>query len=191
MDWLAILVNLVITGILLYVFQKAIDERSEKRMEKFKAELRENTYVQETKFSKLHEKRFVAISEIYQLILKMQSVLSFALVIVYDIDNKKERDKRLKDVLSAETELREYFNENKLFLPDPLCNNIEEFLSWTMRANFELLLANPNENTSGRKNFPDNEHNHKKFLKAMETINNRIEPLTRDIEKKTRELIGS
>jgi len=48
MDWLQVFVNLVLTGILLYVFQKVIDERSARRLEEFKAELKSTAFEKET-----------------------------------------------------------------------------------------------------------------------------------------------
>lgn len=75
MDWLQVFVNLIVTGILLYVFQRVIDERSEKRLEQFRSELRTLPHEQDTKFSKLHEVRSDVIANLYKRLVEVRKKL--------------------------------------------------------------------------------------------------------------------
>jgi hypothetical protein len=93
MDWLQIFVNLVLTGVLLYVFQRVLDERSAKRLEEFKAELKATAFEKEIKFSKLHETRVQVLAEIRKKLLHMSDILSsLKLVVTSDKSEKSDGD---------------------------------------------------------------------------------------------------
>ena len=110
MDWLQVFVNLVLTGILLYVFQRVIDERSVRRLEKFKAELKSESFEKETRFSKLHEKRLDIIAELYGKLYRVRDTLSAFLMVFQQQVNAKE---------SGTEKVKEKWNE--------AWNTLEEF----------------------------------------------------------------
>jgi hypothetical protein len=87
------LVNLVVTGILLYVFQRVIDERSAKRLEQFKAELQSTNFEKEIKFSKLHETRVRVLVEFYKKLTQISKILLSLKLTLCQPPNFHTRDK--------------------------------------------------------------------------------------------------
>ena len=131
MDWLQLLINLVVTGILLYVFQRMIDERSAKRLEKFKAELQSTTFEKEIKFSKLHETRMQVLAELYKRVSRIdKQLLSLKINIEFDKDVQDEIEKFNVSI----DDFQAYFDENRLSLPERLCTKLYAFYAYSIGA---------------------------------------------------------
>ena len=137
MDWKLLLINIVVTGILLYVFQKVIDERASKRTEKFKANLQELLSQRQTQFTKLHKERARVIAKLYKKLFKAERSLLMAyrnttqLLRGPDIslDTVREKSKQsFETALKFVLEFQFYFEENCIFLDTSLCTKVEDVI---------------------------------------------------------------
>jgi len=134
MDWVQFLVYIAVTGILLYVFQKVIDERVEKRLEKFKTSLQSAAFEHETRFAKLHEERAKIIVELFKLLVIVErSLISSSQGIHLNADSKLPRNVAIQDsknifegAIKSFVNFQNYFDENRILLSEPLCRKIGE-----------------------------------------------------------------
>ena len=92
MDWLAFLSNITVTGILLYVFQKIIDERSSRRLAEFERNLQASLFEHQTRFEKLHEERVKIIAKLYSLLVQAQRNLASLTGLVVPQDGEVKKD---------------------------------------------------------------------------------------------------
>jgi len=144
MDWVVFLVDIVVTGILLYSFQRVIDERADKRMAEFKADLQAAAFEHQTRFAKLHEERAKIIAELYKKLTRVEYSLLFSSQGIHlraDLELPRDiavdESKRLfESALKRVSEFQEYFDENRVFLSKPLCVKIEN-----MAEKFSATLA--------------------------------------------------
>lgn len=195
MDWLQIFVNLVLTGILLYIFQKVIDERSEKRLEKFKTELRSSAFVQETKFSKLHEIHLVVAAELHKKLFQLRETLT-SLKLFFDpnffVDIAAE--KILNDAYEAERDLKLYFQSNRLYVPesvcariDVICNHYSVILKTLSDIMLDIRISKLPDESAVRYLKEHNEE----LLKSWLVLSEQITPLLTELERDFRNLLGS
>lgn len=157
MDWLQIFVNLVLTGILLYIFQRIIDERSAKRLEKFKAELQSTAFEQETRFSKLHEKRAEVIEELYNKLVKVQRAL-FSLL--YEFASEKNKYDTIGPSKIIE-EFNAYFEANQIYLPENICSHIGRFHTIALSSWLSFVSAQNNASIALLKDLDANDYQNK------------------------------
>jgi hypothetical protein len=198
MDWLQLIVNLVVTGILLYVFQRVIDERSARRLEKFKAELKSESFEKETRFSKLHEKRIDVIIGLYGNLYRLRDTLSSILKLLRQEDgNQGENTGRIREAWDkAQTEIEEFkshLNKNRLLIPDQLCKQLDNYYKKSLQAIASLLLASFNEKNSDLvPESTDISINDSKedLIRATFILSEQIAPLLVEIEKEFRALLG-
>jgi len=194
MDWLPVLVNLIVTGILLYAFQKTIDERSEKRLEKFKADIRSTAFVQETKFSKLHEKRLQVLAELYK---KLSNVNSNLSAMKLSLESGILEDKMESLIASFNKDIDEFhlfFSENRLYLPDNLCDQLDVYWAYSIGVWSNLSTSYITKDYSMRV-VEDKEvyieDAKQSLMNASIKIAEKLEPLNKNIEREFRNLIGS
>lgn len=194
MDWLQIFVNLLFTGILLYVFQKAIDERSVKRLEEFKTGLRSTAFEQETKFSQLHEKRLQVLADLYKKLSHVSSDLSAMKLTLESEISDDHMVSLIEDFNSAIDDFYKYFSENRLYLPDALCNQLYIYWVYSIGVWSNLSTSYITKDYSTRTD-EDKEFYAKDakegLVKASVKITEKLNPLNEAIEKEFRKLIGS
>jgi hypothetical protein len=194
MDWLQILVNLILTGVLLYVFQRVIDERSARRLEEFKAELKSTAFERETKFSKLHEKRLQVLAELYRKLSHVNSNLS-AMKLTAESGIPDDHMKLLIDDFNkAIDEFSAYLSENRLYLPDHLCDQLYLYWAYSIGVWSNLSTSYITNDHSTRVNEGKEaymEDARQSLIKASVKIREKLDPLNKVIEKEFRDLIGS
>lgn len=191
MDWVQVFVNLVLTGILLYVFQRVIDERSAKRLENFKTELQLNTFERQTKFSKLHERRAQVIEEIYR---KLLNVLSDLVMLKNSIQLAESKSKEIDDAVTKtyETirEFMDYFNGNQLYLPESLCTKIIVLYVDVSQVHLNLLSIRENKKSVMNDKI-QNKRYWDELAQTSTVLADKITPLIKEIEREFRNLLGS
>jgi hypothetical protein len=192
MDWLQIFVNLILTGILLYVFQRFIDERSSERLEKFKADIQTMILEKQTKFENLHEKRTEVVAELYRRLLQIRNLLYS---VKSNIEAKKKEDE--KSTYGAYLEIRtfyEYFDQNRLYLPETLCNKIGTFHRDLLGAHLALVSAEGNMMFASL-NDPDAKKFSEEYAQDLQKFTSQMDqktlPQIGEIEKEFRNLLGS
>ena len=198
MDWLQVFVNLALTGILLYVFQKIIDERSAKRLEIFKTELRSTSFEGEIKFSKLHEIRSAVIAELYQKLFRLREALVSLKLFLEDPDFYIDVavDKKLGDASEVGEEFRVYFQANRLYIPENICNQIDsiynqfsETIENLSKASLDMRLSKMSNTTALALKHREN-HN-QGLLRVSRAVNEQINPLLKQLESDFRNILGS
>jgi hypothetical protein len=196
MDWLQLLVNLVVTGILLYVIQRVFDERSAKRLEKFKTELQSIAFEKDTKFSKLHEMRVQAIAGLQS---QLNNLLSELFKTKYGLESEdsisfKEAMKQFLDIKQIIKDSRSFLDDNKLYLPESLYEKLYNFYAQSLMTEIGFTISRLS-NDIASKTEEDKEtyiEDHKKeLLKASSELAEKILPLMKEIEIEFRKLLGS
>jgi hypothetical protein len=190
MDWLQIFVNLVLTGILLYVFQRVIDERSAKRLERFRTELQSNAFEKEAKFSKLHDKRAEVIQEIYQ---KIVGAIQALVVLKNRVETTKPKPKEVQDSAKELDEiifgLISYFNQNQLYLPEALYVKVNLLTLYFVDVKQNVLSFH--ENTDSASTVESQDEMWKDLAEFSTVMVDKIGPLFKEIERDFRQLLGS
>jgi hypothetical protein len=193
MDWLQIFVNLVLTGILLYVFQRVIDERSARRLEEFKTDLKSTAFERETKFSKLHEKRVGVLAELYTKLSFVRRPLDVAKLLVESQASGVVYGEKLPDLINkfsaAIDEFVSFYKGVRLYLPSHLCAQIDLYHRYSMDTWQSLTLRYAvDENLIKTKDNPSYSHN---LLSEFYSLSEKLDSLSMAIEKEFRGLIGS
>jgi hypothetical protein len=190
MDWIQFWLEVVITGVLLYVIQKIFDERASRRLEEFKANLQSAAFEHETRFEKLHERQAEVIAELYKGLVQIQSSLrSFAHAMDSDIlsHTKGEEGIATKETIDA---FWDYFQEHRIYLPESLGKKIDEFHRQSMLAYIDLFSATISKELSS-----DDESYQEKYTKelaeAAGILADGISPVRDDIAREFRGLLGS
>jgi hypothetical protein len=194
MNWLQLLINLVVTGILLYVFQRVIDERSAKRLEKFKAELQSTTFEGETKFTKLHETRVHVLAELYKKLSHISNKLSYLKLSVESEDSGKDILDKIENLSTLINDFQAYFEDNRLSLPQHLCNQLYEFFLHSLDTWINLSHAFVKTELAKRVKKDSKtyiEDSKRLIIKASSEIDEELTPLIGEIEKEFRTLLGS
>ena len=63
---LTVVANALVTGIIVYLIQKKIEHAYTKQMEEFKASIQYSLFEQQTRFTRIHEKRAETLETLYQ-----------------------------------------------------------------------------------------------------------------------------
>lgn len=197
MDWIQVFVNLILTGILLYVFQRVIDERSARRLEKFKAELQSTALEKEVKFSKLHEIRLQVIADVYR---RLTNILNQLLHLRYTVEDSTLPDsfekifEEFQFLRKEMDDFNSYIRDNKLYLPEPLFMKLFSFYINSIGADASLSGALISKDYSSR-TTEDRETimamYKEELLTGSSVLAEKITPLTKEIEKEFRNLLGS
>lgn len=122
---LTIATNALVTGVLLFLFQKRIEDRYARRI-----------FDDQLKSKIVHEKRFQTLETLYQMIAKFNRNFTNEIhqIAIYDKSSKKlslTNTTLLKNFDGAHKELdkcRTYFNDNRIFLPTDMANEIHRIL---------------------------------------------------------------
>jgi hypothetical protein len=130
------LADILLTGILLYAFQRVVDERADKRLTAFRADLQKAAFEYQTRFAKLHEGRASIIAELYKKLTRVEHSLELSsqgLHLRADLKAPHqaalaESRKLFESAMGCVSEFQAYFNENRIFLSRPLCAKIEEMV---------------------------------------------------------------
>jgi hypothetical protein len=181
MDWLAFLSNIAVTGILLYVFQKVIDERSSRRLAEFERNLQASLFEHQTRFEKLHEERVKITAKLYSLLVQAQRNLASlgSLIVPQDGEVKKEV---LESARKSGDALSSYFDEHRLYLPESLCAELDRFQEIFHRTWMDYVLSQAYNHTVDYEAFMH-------MRRGFDTITDEIPKLRRVIEQEFREML--
>lgn len=194
MDWLQIFVQLILTGILLYVFQRVIDERAERRLEEFKSDLRKDAFEKEIKFSKLHENRFPILLETHKKMLRVNSNLNKMYLELQDLQLSDDFLKISNDFNESSDAFYAYFQQNQLYLPDKLYDQLFKFYVNALSASSKLSATYMNYDYSRVTNEGVGIHNeffNKNLRMSLTIMEEKLYPVLRELENEFRQLIGT
>lgn len=157
-----------------------------KDIEKFKAELHVAAVEHQIRFTKLHEKRAEVLAELYKLLVAATwQATNFASPIQWEGDT----DKKIQYVTAtnAIAEYFRFFDQHRIWLPENLCDPLEDFAKQlrrpTIRLGVYLAIEHPTEKTLRERG--------EAWTKAWESVEKDIPKLRIAIEKEFRALLGA
>ena len=114
----------IFTGILIFIFQKAVVERwMARNLEQFKIDLQLAASEHQIRFAKLYEGRAKAIAELYTFLVRAED--SLRAVANTDLDVLSERTEKIGIAHESVQAFRSCFNEQRIYLTEDLCRRIE------------------------------------------------------------------
>lgn len=177
--WKAILIafggNAVLVGILAWLAKLLVSEW-----------LKRSTIEHKIIFSKLHEKRAEAISNIYQGLNEyISNCIKFILEAEYLEEN--QRDTLLEELSNVSAKFRDIFQNNKLYLKKDLCNQIEMVFKESQMPSHKFIFS---LGAFVGENMPENEYR-KEWEIAFLAFKKNIPQLLEKLENEFRGLLGS
>jgi len=141
-----------------------------------------------SKASKLHEKRFEIIAELYKKLVLMNNEMRlltelWKLGTTDEIENDKDERLRIEKAGKSYNSFQIYYTENKIFFTVKICQLIDEIQS----KYFDSYWDYTTKERFGITNFDFNYENAKK---ASVNVNNQIPPILFHLEEEFRQLIG-
>ncbi len=109
---LTVLANAIVTGIIVYLIQKKIENSFAKKMEEFKSSLQYSNFEQQTKFARIHEKRTETLETLHQKFALFANTCE-KMIHAKDIEQQA-------NVMGKLIDFWQYFLANRLFIPDSL-----------------------------------------------------------------------
>lgn len=154
--------------------------QSDVEIEKLRSQLNLVALEHNVVFSKLHEKRGEAISEIYAHLIKVNQCLS-EYVKSIELVGEKPREERYNDLADAHKMFFESFTAKAIFLPEQTARKLEELnKAFVQTGNqFRLIVLNPN-----------NPSPHQMWSEIGERLEGPVRNSMRELEAEFRRLLG-
>lgn len=176
--------QIIIFGVAAYWIQKQIDKSSQKRLEEFKATLT----LLNSKSTKLHEKRFLVIEELYSKLVDLEiSMQRLTTPLKFTADYEKNEIKLLNESDNNFQDFNLYFEKNKIYFTDSTCKEIEGI----RKIIYEAILGY-NEHRLFDKDEVDREFfltSRKKMITAYNAVKDDIPILKSNIEIQFRNIM--
>src|SRR3989344_2821637 len=137
-------------------------------------------------YSKLHEKRTEAISEIHFGLIEYLSICKSFLMSAPHV-SEEERELLLTRLSEGTKEFRYIFQKNKLYLKKKLCSKIEQTFKDTQMPSYTYIFA-LGAYTAG--NISDNQHENE-WGKAYKAFSEEVPSLLEKLEDEFRTLLRS
>lgn len=127
------IVTVLLTGVILFVFQKQIEALFARQMEKFRAKLQYENFEHQTKFSKTYQNRVETLANLYQRFIIYKADFNH---MVHEASKLGYSPEKISSTVSAMIvenrqkyeEFRMHFENNRLYLPDNICTAIQDLL---------------------------------------------------------------
>jgi hypothetical protein len=182
-----------ITFIIVYLGKRIIDASFSKKITEYEAEFARVTFEHKTKFSKLHEKRALIISELFFKLVKVQkSMTSF--VSLLEISGDISKEEKGKIAVRDFNRFIDFFCINEIYFQDEISDLIEKIIS-EMKNAFYTFTAYPSYKKIDYY-LPDpkleevEEKKSQNWIKAWEKISKDIPPLKEKLKKELQKIIG-
>ncbi len=108
-------------------FKATLASASSDASERLKHELQMVSLEHQVRFSKLHERRAEVITALYALLVEVQWA-GQSLVSIAEFGGEPPKKEKYVTAMNKSAEFFRYFDKNRIFLPEPVCQQIEEFL---------------------------------------------------------------
>lgn len=121
---------------------QAVKSRHRKAIESLRSELRRTAVEHEVRFSRLHQRRAEVIERLYKLLVVALWDTETAASPLEWVDNPGKRQQGI-DAQNSIARFFRFFDKNRLFLPESLCQVIEAFTSELRKPliHFDTLLS--------------------------------------------------
>ena len=108
-------------------FKASLASASSEASERLKHELQIASLEHQVRFSKLHERRAEVITALYGLLVEVQWA-GQSLVAIAEFGGEPSKQEKYVTAMNKSAEFFREFDKNRIFLPDHVCQQIEEFL---------------------------------------------------------------
>lgn len=163
-------------------YKTELSHSSKTEIEQLKSQLNIMTEQANFKFSKLHEKRIEAISQVYEYL----SVFHFSLIEYtkpVELVGESPREVRRDLSIQASIKFSEIYRKKRIFLPKTVCQKIDSFnkklISTYYQFHFDVDIAQKNK-----------ENYHTKWIEITENMSVQVEPALDELEQELRALLG-
>lgn len=132
MEWINLLNNLGIFGLIIagssWIIKKYLEKSLDKDLEKFKANLEKESVEFKIRYEKLHGERVEVIKEVYKKIVKTHASISSLIHPMQMVGEPTQKEKG-KIAEKDGNDLIEYYEENRIFFEERLAEEIDALLS--------------------------------------------------------------
>lgn len=118
--------NAVLLAILGWLAKSFVEGRLAKEVERFRSELRNASVEHQVRFSKLHEKRAKVIAELYGHLADMYAAAS-SLADMVEFSGEPSKTEQYATAMNKMRDFYLYFDKNRIYLPQTLCDSLEQF----------------------------------------------------------------
>jgi hypothetical protein len=200
MNWLAVFENIGIfaigSGLLVWLFRSLISQALARdiegykvklatehsvAIEKLKADLRAAAFEHETRFARLHERRVEILAELYK---KLAITEDSFIDVLHPVQrgSKEDHNKRIRDAQVGAIKFFEFFNENRVFLDEDVCELIV-----TLREKLRRTSAG----FAGAFGYEDMTPNAQEWADTRKLFLAEVPPLRTQIDARVRKMLGA
>lgn len=165
-------------------FRVQLQSNASVEIEKLRATLQQTLTEHQIRFSKLHEKRADFIKDLYQRLIRART--DAAMYVFGDTHNQSLAVETSEKML----ELYRFIADNKIFLPDRVCELVDEFESKLRRSvlNVEVYWARTSEYAVI--SAENQQMRNKVIMEAAEFIESKSDEMLKELVKEFRVLLG-
>lgn len=168
-------------------FKQSLRSESDAALKQLSHDLEKSTIEHQVRFSKLHEKRAEVIAELYGLLVQAYwDISSFASPAEWAGEPNKQE--KYVTAMNASAEFYRYFEKHKIYMPERLCSQINEF-SQEMRSKaigFGVFVKYDDENMNERLY----EQKHQKWDEAWVYFEKNAPAARAALENELRNILG-
>jgi len=157
-----------------------------KDLEAFKSRLAISVVEHQVTFAALHARRAEVLSELYKTLVR--AVLeSSRYANPVEMSHEPDRKQKFVNAMNATTALFLYFDENRIYLPPLLCDQLEQFVG---KLRVPTATLGVHEQWEQGENGPRRERT-KAWIAAWHSVEKEIPPLRRALEAEFRKMLGA
>ena len=164
-------------------FKVELKSTSDTAIERMKADLQRAAFEHQVRFSKFHEKRAEVIAQMDKYLAETTwAIEDFVQPFVDEPSRKEKYDPAMNKIV----ECLRFLDQHKIYLPESLCNKLEEFIKKLRRLTIEVGVYE-------RIEHPTNETLQKKWKileQAWESVKQDIPAARRALEQEFRQILG-
>ena len=172
-------------------YKSKLNEELTLKIEPIKSELAKANITHQIQFGFLHQERAKVIIKLYKKLVELHSAMvdwtSFMHPVIEDAE--KESQERTKRASSALYDFRNFYLLNKLFLPKPLCDYIDQVFEeyWDKSWDFGSFQERIKSGSLTREYYREYNEN---MSKIREELKNNLPQKIQELETKFRKLLN-
>lgn len=169
-------------------FRSELTAASSIATERLKHDLQIVTLEHQVRFSKMHERRAEVVAELYGHLVEAQWA-SQDLVALMEWAGEPSKQEKYTVAMKQAAEFYRYFDKNRIYLPQQLCEQLEEFIRNVRRRVIEFGVYVAKDEA----HLPDQarEKKYETWMKSAEYFDTAVPKARRALEVELRAIIGA
>jgi hypothetical protein len=159
-------------------FKIQLQTTHDAELERLKADLGQTSFIKQTKFAALHEKRVEVVAKLYELFVLVELCYR---AFSFDSGNP---EKSFNDANFARSEFNKYFTQNRIYLSLDLCEKIDNLARDLSRLEIKYAI-------SYGEDVLDPEEVESAKQEVAKKVKNELPFIAKEIESSFRDLLGS